>query len=30
DSTLDNLKKVNSVEYLVFLSQLSDLEIYDF
>ncbi|ATV17016.1 glutamyl-tRNA amidotransferase [Pseudomonas avellanae] len=27
---LDNLKKVNSVEYLVFLSQLSDLEIYDF
>ncbi|EPM60566.1 hypothetical protein A262_07934 [Pseudomonas syringae pv. actinidiae ICMP 19073] len=27
---LDNLKKVNSVEYLVFLSQLSDLETYDF
>jgi len=27
---LDNLKKVRSVEHLVFLSQLSDLEVYDF
>ncbi|MCQ3025797.1 DUF1851 domain-containing protein [Pseudomonas tremae] len=27
---LDNLEKVSSVEHLVFLSQLSDLEIYDF
>ncbi|PBQ13400.1 GAD-like domain-containing protein [Pseudomonas syringae] len=28
--SLDNLKKVRSVEHLVFLSQLSDLEVYDF
>ncbi|WP_117149833.1 GAD-like domain-containing protein [Pseudomonas coronafaciens] len=28
--SLDNLEKVSSVEHLVFLSQLSDLEIYDF
>ncbi|RMN28518.1 GAD-like domain-containing protein [Pseudomonas coronafaciens] len=27
---LDNLEKVSSVEHLVFLSQLSDLETYDF